>query len=279
PYGRHIFVGGNTLVPAIIRDHAEELGTTAPSEAFDATIAAARDQLQHRTARLSVIPLVAEPERLRLRVDVESLVGHKFPTGHPTRRAWLQVIVRDGERVVFRSGDFDEAGRIVDRDGRVLPSERRDGPTAPHRDIVRTSSEVQIYETVMGDVEGRVTFGLMRAATPLKDNRLLPRGWSPDHPEAEATAPAGLDGDANFLGGGDRVIYDIALPAASEGATRTVEVSLLYQVLGARYAAELLRWETPEMRAFARYYESASKTPEVVATATIRVEPQGSRDF
>ena len=34
PFGRHVLVGGNTLVPAILRDNAAELGVTAPPEAF-----------------------------------------------------------------------------------------------------------------------------------------------------------------------------------------------------------------------------------------------------
>ena len=40
PYGRHAFVGGNTLVPAILRDNRAQLGVSAPAAAFDATIAA-----------------------------------------------------------------------------------------------------------------------------------------------------------------------------------------------------------------------------------------------
>jgi hypothetical protein len=46
----------------------------------------------------------------------------------------------------------------------------------------------------------------------------------------------------------------------------TIEAALLYQPLGARWAAELLVWETPEVEAFAELYAQAELSPEVLAT-------------
>ena len=98
----------------------------------------------------------------------------------------------------------------------------------------------------------------------MSDDRLLPHGWSPDHPEAERTAPVGIEDDPDFQGGRDRVRYTLAL---AEQDVARIEVSLLYQTLGARWAAELLSWETPETKTFRRLYEQADRAPEVLATA------------
>ena len=45
----------------------------------------------------------------------------------------------------------------------------------------------------MGNVDGSPTFTLLRAAEHLKDNRLLPKGWNPNHPDAEHTGVAAED--------------------------------------------------------------------------------------
>ncbi len=265
PFGRHIFVGANTLVPAILRDYADELGSIAPKEAFDATIAAARNQLRTRTARLEVDAVGVRDGRLDVNVTVLNLAGHKFPSGHPTRRAWLRVVVRDkNDTLVFASGDYDENGRLRASNSAVLGSEVRGGPVQPHAQIIRNSDQVQIYEAVMEDQAGQVTFGLMRAVSNRKDNRLLPKGWVAEHANGPATAPVGLGGDTDFAGGRDTVLYSIPIPDATVGPWST-EVTLLYQTLGSRYADELRKWDTPEMRTFFRYYDSTARPPEVVA--------------
>jgi hypothetical protein len=271
PFGRHVFVGGNTLTPAILRDNASELGTTVPPAAFDATIAAARDRLRNATARLELIPLNTEPgaPTRDVRVTVTNLAGHKFPTGHPTRRAWLRIEVRDRHgRTVFVSGAHDDAGRITDG-VRPLASERLDGPWQPHHQVIDSGDQVQIYEVVMADAAEDTTFSLMSATHNLKDNRLLPRGWTAEHPHGTETSPAGVSDD-DFVGGGDAVTYSI--PTDASTAPWTVEVRLLYQTLGTRFAGELMRWETPEMRAFRNYYEAADCTPELVARASVIIE-------
>lgn len=267
PYGRHLLVGGNTLVLSILRDHAQELRVAAPAAAFDATIEATRDQLQNRSARISVVDVERDAERVRFAVDVVNLTGHKLPTGHPTRRVWLRVVVRDAEgTVLFASGSCDEEGHIVDGEGNVLKSERLGGPIEPHRDRVSRSEEVATYQAVMADHDGRPTHTLLRGAGWYVDDRLLPRGWNDEGPHAERTAPVGVDEDANFVGGSDRVHYD--LPLETSGPV-TVEASLLYQSLSARWAAELFAYDTPEVLRFRRMYVAADRTPEVLDTDTV----------
>ncbi|MBL4847669.1 MAG: hypothetical protein JKY65_19300 [Planctomycetes bacterium] len=265
PFGRHLFVGGNTLIPAILRDNREDLRPRASKKAFDATIAMARSQLTKRTARIALRNVQRKGDTLQAEVAVTIMTGHKFPTGHPTRRAWLQLVVTDvAGRVLFSSGSYDTTGRILGAKGKPLAEEVAGGPTYPHREVVKSSDEVLVYESVMGDSKSKPTFLLTRGASYLKDNRLLPLGWRADHADAEPTQPRGVGKDANFLGGRDRVRYEITLPQGTQGPLR-VEARLLYQVLGARYADEIFQFDTREIRAFNGYWQKADRRPVVVA--------------
>lgn len=270
PYGRHAFVGGNTLVLSMLRDHADELDVDAPAEAFDAIIAATREQLRERTARVSVERFERVGDELALDVRVDNFTGHKFPTAHPTRRAWLRVVARgpDGEPL-FVSGGHDDRGRIVDADGEPLPSERRGGPIEAHHDVIRSSRQAATFESKMAGADGAPTHLLLRGTRYLKDDRLLPRGWRADHAEARRTAPVGVDDDEDFVAGSDTVHYAFAAPTGLSIDDVRVEVTLLYQPLGARWADELLAVDTPEVERFAIWYALADPRPEVVATTRI----------
>ena len=266
PYGQHVFVGGNTIIPAIIRDHPEVFRPIAPPEAFDATIARARRQLQNDTATLAIRTLERDGERLQIDVAISNLTGHKLPTGHPSRRAWLRLTVRDAKgEARFDSGRFDARGRLLDSGGEVHAADRAGGGTHPHHAIIREPSQVHVIEVVMGNTEGAVTHSLIRAATHLKDNRLLPRGWRSDAPGVELIAPRGLGVDPDHVGGEDVVHYEVEAPAGA--GPYEVEAALIYQTAGARYVAELFTHDTPEVAAFRAMFEAANVTPEVLATA------------
>jgi hypothetical protein len=266
PFGRHLFVGGNTLVPAILRDQAADLQPLAPASAFDDVIAAARAQLGGSTASVSLGPISRMTDTLVVPVQVTNLAGHKFPTGHPTRRAWLELQVKDASgRTVFVSGGFDAAGRLVDGSGNVLASELPGGPLQVHRAQVTASDQVEVYESVMADAQGNPTFVLLQGRSYVKDNRLLPEGWSASDPSASDTAPRGIANDPAFVAGGHTVVYSVPAPAAA--GPYTVEATLLYEPLSARFAAELFTHRTPEIEAFETYYEAADRTPSVVAQA------------
>ncbi|MEZ5979643.1 MAG: hypothetical protein R3F34_15700 [Planctomycetota bacterium] len=263
-YGRHAFVGGNTTVLSMLRDFGAELGVTAPAEAFQRTIDAARAQLATATADVSIEDVRAEDGALRFRVAVANRTGHKFPTGHPIRRAWLRVVVRDANgATLFVSGDTDHRGRIVGRDGAPLLSELAGGPIEPHRDVVRAPDEVVLYHAVMSDSLGNATHTLLRGAGWVRDDRLLPKGWRADAPDASRTAPVGVEGDADFVAGGDSVRFEL------EGLERaaSIEVALVYQPVSLRWVAELQRFATPEIARFQRLFEHSDPSPELVARA------------
>jgi len=267
PVGRHVFRGANTLMLSILRDNQEALQPQAPPEAFDAAITIARENLREHTATLEVGEVQRTDGQVRASVKLTNLTGHKFPTAHPTRRAWLRVRVLDASGEVLAAvGEHDDWGRILGADGKPLAPELPGGPVHPHRTEVGVDAPL-VYEAVMGDPAGTPTYLLTRGATYIKDNRLLPQGWRADHPDAADILPQAVGDDADYAAGGDRI--QVALPA-SEGALK-LEVTLLYQTLGARYAAELFEHDTPEVRGFRGYYEGANRGPEVIAEATLEV--------
>ena len=243
------------------------MGVTAPREAFDAVIAEARRNLQTRTAALAVSPAYVVNDTLEFTVSVEPQTGHKFPTGIPLRRAWLRVRITDATgALVFESGGYDVAGRLLGPDGMPLPSELAGGPLMPHLESVTSAGQVPIYEAILKDVDGNATYRLMRGAGFIKDNRLLPQGWSPLHPNAAIVGPQGIGTDPDWTTPGDEVDYAIDVAGAS--APLQVEVSMFYQSLSARFADELFVVDTPEIQAFRDMYMRVSRQPEFVAMAS-----------
>ena len=125
-------------------------------------------------------------------VVVENLTGHKLPTGYPSRRAWLHVTVRDRfGRPAFESGAATPTGAIAGNDHDT------DGIRyEPHYEEIRSTDQVQIYESVMVDGEGAPTTGLLRGVRYAKDNRLLPRGFNKETASADVAIHGGAVADA-----------------------------------------------------------------------------------
>jgi hypothetical protein len=268
PFGRHVLVGGNTLLPALIRDNADHFGSVAPRDAFNAVIEATRKQLREDTARLTLEDLKLENGELSFKVKVVNTAGHKFPTGYPSRRAWLRIRVTDQAGVErFSSGSFDKRGRILVK-GKVAAFDEAGGPVEPHHREITDSGQVQVYEHVAGGIDKLPAFRLHRSAHTLKDNRLLPRGWMDLGPGFEHTSPIGTADDEDFRGGADTTSVRLKL---GRGPFK-VEVNLWYQSIASRHLEELWLFDTPEIRVFRHLLEKASLLPELVDEATADVK-------
>jgi hypothetical protein len=263
---RHVFVGGNAFMVRLLNRYRHELGVMALPSELEATANATVRQLQRDTAELTVSKPTLVANILAFDVDIRNLTGHKLPTGYPSRRLWLHVTVKNerGERV-FESGAFNSAGSIAGNDNDT------DAPRfEPHYDEISAPDQVQIYESILGDVNGAVTTGLLNATQYLKDNRLLPRGFD------KATAPAeiGVFGhakaDADFEGGGDRVRYRV--PVTVSGPL-TIEVELRYQTIAYRWARNLEHYDAPEPRRFLSYYSATAEGSSVIVAAARLVLP------
>jgi hypothetical protein len=187
-----------------------------------------------------------------LDVTVRNLTGHKFPTGYPSRRSRLHVIVREHNgRSVFESGAVDGAGAIAGNDNDADASSYE-----PHYDEIRTSDQVQIYESMMADAAGRVTTGLLRATRFVKDNRLLPRGFDKPSAGSDIAVRGDAAADDNFTADGDRVRYRIDMAGAARPLA--IEVELLYQPISFRWARNLGSYDAEEPRRFLSYFTAMS---------------------
>ena len=273
PFGQHYFVGGNVFMLKILKAHGTELGVTATNAQFDSTIQRTLRLLQEETARISITPRFRTADTLEVKVAVQNLAGHKFPTGYPSRRAWIHLTVTDANgTVVFESGKWDpQTGEIFSLD---------DG-YEPHYNTITDTSQVQIYEAIMGDVTGNVTYTLLRGFSYLKDNRLPPKGFTTTHLSydsiriygAAATDP-NFNRSASQEGTGiDTVTYIIAGASASQDYT--IQAELLYQTAMPRFIADILQHDTPEVTRFSGYYQNADKSPIVVASTTAGAGPTG----
>jgi hypothetical protein len=262
PFWEHQFVGGNAFMLQMLADHANRRDANANGRQFKTLIEKARDQLRH-AARLHATAQ-READAVVLRVEVENLAGHKFPTGHPYRRAWLHVRVTDARRrVVFESGAVDKSDALrAARDGH-----------APHRDVFTRPEEVQIYQAVMADTQGNATWSLLRGAAYLKDNRIPPRGFQAAGDDAAQVAiRGGAESDSNFnakSNGRDHVTYRIALPGPK--GELSIEVELLYQSVPPEAVARLLNSKEPAAQVFTKMYRRRNNQPELVQRTRLQL--------
>jgi len=98
---------------------------------------------------------------------------------------------------VFESGKYYPDGRI----------EGEDEPFEPHHDVIDSSEDVQIYESVMMTRNGRVTWTLLEASGYVKDNRILPEGFEKSRAHPDTVVKGNASADPNFSDGRDEVTY------------------------------------------------------------------------
>lgn len=265
PYFQHHFVGGNAFMLEVIKTHATDIGATALDEHFDNSIARTRNQLQNNTVQLSGEVALAGGD-LTAAIRIENLAGHKFPSGFPSRRAWLHITVRDAQQnSVFETGTWDGEGRIVDHDAGL---ER-------HYARITRADQVQIYESVLGNTDDEVTARLLRAAKYLKDNRLPPVGYSDAAAESDTIGFVGgakWDRDFNSIDGkehtgGDVLHLDIDVDA--NAGPYSVDVEMCYQSVKPLFIDNLARYDTPETNRMTDYYDAAGSSVEVIAQLTL----------
>ena len=263
-FGKHHFVGGNAFMLKLMRDNAVQLNLSATSTQFDSTIARTTASLQQSTANLNVRQLASSPDEWAFEVEVENLAGHKFPSGYPARVAFLEfTLVSTSGDTLFHSGAWSRENGIAGRDA----------GWEPHWNEITEENQVQIYELVLGDVAGQTTQVLERAAEVLKDNRLVPRGFSSLHPAYDTVAVgpmASLDADFNHrLGeegsGTDRLVYRVPADDGLPGVEATVR--LHYQAVPAQWVAAMFEFSDQSERIanFESMYDAADRTPVVVA--------------
>lgn len=255
---RHSFRGGNFLMPRLLNKHRTDLDVQALPQELEKTAAAAEENLATKAAVLGLRVLDRMENRLRLAVDIQTLAGHKVPSAYPSRRAWIQLTVKDANGgVLFESGALREDGAIVgnanDEDGSRFE---------PHYETITSSDEVQIYEDIMVDYRGEVTTGLLWGLEYIKDNRLLPSGFDKRTASEHVAVMGAAAEDEDFVGGGDTTEFSIPLPGS--GGPVLVEAVLWYQPIGFRWAKNLGQYQTEESAQFVDMFAGVSDTSATV---------------
>ena len=250
---RHTFWGGNFLILRMLNRYRADLGVAALPQELETSARGTLDLLGNSAARIAIDSARMQGGRLAIDVAVENLTGHKLPTAYPSRRAWIDLAVRDsGGRTIFESGKLQPTGAIAGNDNDEDPLKYE-----PHYRRITQPDQVQIYESIMLDGRGAVTTGLLQGVRYAKDNRLLPGGFDKSTAVPDIAVQGDAATDPDFTANGDRLEYDVDLGGAS--GPFTVEATLLYQPIGYRWASNLRSYTAAEAQHFVSYYDSMAR--------------------
>lgn len=266
PYAQHWLVGGNSFMLELLRDNIDALGLTATEDHFNTAYNRTIQNLQDESAEIELIENGVDGDSARYTVKITNKVGHKLPSGYPARRAYIDFAM------------YNEAGDEIFHSGKLLPDyniEGQDATFEPHYDVITDDNQIQIYEMVMGDVNGNVTTVLERADMPLKDNRLVPLGFSTSHFAYDTTAIVGgalTDPNFNHINGvegsgTDEIEYHI--PVTGLNGNVTVVARLMYQSLPPRWNEELFATDHPDINSFEEMYWETGPDPVEMVSATV----------
>ncbi|MDP4730802.1 MAG: T9SS type A sorting domain-containing protein [Flavobacteriales bacterium] len=267
PYGQHWLVGGNTFMLGLLKNNAAFLGVTATEEHFNTAIERTTTLLQTETALVALTETGIENDTAKYSIKLSNLAGHKFPSGYPSRRAYVEIIaVDDAGNEIFHSGKMDNQYRLVGEDN----------TWEPHYDLITSQDQVQIYEMVMGDVNGNRTTVLERADVMLKDNRLTPIGFSVNHASYDTTKIVGdalYDPNFNHFPNGnegsgtDQIRVHIPLNGFS--GNLHVTARLMYQTVPPKYLEEMFTFDNEAINSFRSMYDAEGADPVQVGAQTL----------
>ncbi len=265
-FSQHHFVGGNVFMLNILMDNMQKLKITSPTAKLQDTRTRTLNLLKTATGSISIQELKHSGNELTAIVSINSFVGHKFPSGFPSRRAWVHLHVTDASGgTVFESGRPLENGGIegndADSDGAFFE---------PHYDLITSSDQVQIYEAIMHDTDNRLTYTLLRGAGYLKDNRLLPSGFDLKKASPDIAIYGNAASDGNFTGGADTVTYTIQINQGT--GPYSVTARLLYSPVSLAFMKDLQKDDNiPTVALFSKMFARADKMPVIVAEAETSV--------
>jgi hypothetical protein len=260
-FAHHMFVGGNKLILDILDTNRTALGVTANN--FAATLAAT-DEILASAATLEVVEQSLADNTLEVSLKINSTTGHKLPTSYPSRRVFIHLkVLDDGGNTVFESGkpyaDGSIEGADADPDGTTFE---------PHYDLITSADQVQIYEAVMGDNLGAVTYTLLRGMTYHKDNRILPTGFDKTTAHSDIQVHGGAANDSDFIGGSDTITYQIS---GLSGQNYTVEAALLYQTLSYAFAQDLFTDPSTEAADFEIMFNASNMKTSQIAVLSLKI--------
>lgn len=267
PYGLHHLAGANTFMLKMLKEHIDELDIPATEAQFDSTIARTERMLQERTLELELNMTSRDLDTAFIDLELENYAGHKFPSGYPARRAWVQFVVTNAlNDTLFASGILDDQYEVIGHDAEF----------EPHYDMINDPNQVQIYEMVMGDVNGDKTTVLERAQEPIKDNRLVPFGFTTTHFSYDTVKYGGavlLDDDFNLddmgIEGSGTDVISYHVPLNNYTGTIYITAKVLYQSAPPLWLDEMFSYNSAEIDTFRNMYFNQDNTPDLVKEISI----------
>ncbi|HEY2469246.1 MAG TPA: hypothetical protein VGI45_15600, partial [Terracidiphilus sp.] len=248
-------MGNNEALGVRLSDYMSGL-TTDLQAASDNVV----QQVRAITATVEISKWEVQNNTLVVEVTVTNKAGHRFPSGVGFRRAFLNLEATANGKPFFSSGATNDKGQITNFAGQVLPTESfQNGAYQPHfsqSNPIRASDQVQIYEELTQNADHQFTTSFTRRDYHIKDNRLLPIGWSLHGPKdlriperyLDATRPFGgaLKDPVYLAGKGQSIVrYEIPLPAGANAENVHTTVSLYSQTLPPYFLADRKQTKTP----------------------------------
>ncbi len=267
PFSKHSFVGGNTYALTLLRTFGSEIGLTANSDHLDAALARAVDQLKNESGQIEITDMQINDNVLDVTVQIKNQVGHKFPSGYPSRRVWIHLLVQDhAGTVIFESGGWTSSGAIHGNANDVDPLSFE-----PHYQTITAPDQAQIYEAIFVDTDGDITTTLLRGKAYIKDNRMLPAGFDKDIVPEDIAVVGQAKGDVDFIAQSDTLQYQI--PLTEDEGPFTVMAELVYQSIGYQWAEKMKEYDAPETKQFSAFAEQVSNLPVLVSRTVQEIKP------
>lgn len=270
-FSEHVFLGANTVMQDMFKNFADELGIK-PGLDFDGAIARNREFLT-TSADVTIAQGSVSDGTLSFDVNIQNNTGHKLPGGYHSRRVYLHVQVLDNNgQQVFESGRINDNGSIVG-----VSEDSSPASWEQHYDVITSPSQVQVYQAIVGDINGDRTHSLLDGSQYLKDNRLLPSGLNrfsvandPSLPDSFGTFGKAVE-DPDFLGGSDTVTYRIPVDIAG---SYTVSAELRYQPFSFGHLKQLFTEgeDIDQVDMFRTIYDATTLRDEVIDTATETIQ-------
>lgn len=266
PFNQHVFAGANSFMLELIKNNKASLGIDVPDEHIDTTIAATLRLLQQQSVDFELVSDSIISDTAYYHVNITNKAGHKFPSGYPSRRAVLQLVMTDNTNdTIFQSGIFDEEFRVIGESAQF----------EMHHDVISQENITQIYEMVMGDVNGQFTSSLQRAAILLKDNRLPPDGFTvtaPMYDTVAISADALADDNFNKINGvegsgADKIHFRI--PVSGLNGTIKTTARLFYQAVPPKWLDEMFAFNSAPIDTFRTMFLNADQNPVLVASDSL----------
>jgi hypothetical protein len=262
PFGQHHLAGANVFMLKLMKENMDDLGVTATEAQMDSTISRAKRMLQQQSLNLQLAEVLRTEDTLFVDVSVENMAGHKFPSGYPSRRAFVELFVLNAEDdTIFHSGQMTGDYNLI-----------HENPAYElHYNMIDSEEKVQIYEMVMGDVNYEPTTVLERAYVHLKDNRIPPHGFTSTHISYDTVEVAGNalnDEDFNKISGVEGSGKDIIhyhVPVDGESGALRIFANVYYQTVTDKWLQNMFTYSADEIDIFKEMYQQADRQPVKVA--------------